>query len=291
MRSLIFLTILAIFSAYSCLPTHAGYTPVLTASPENNCDAFATIARGVAIQLKPAMRHFLKNIAIELRKDWHKSDTPDQSTKLLATYSTTSDEPWHFYRAPYNNSSDEVQLAALKLVKARLQFIKPPSNESFAIVFVFDSFSRPANSHQKRISKNAKPDIDFGPYMALLQRTVKSNWTLDENPGKNAETVLQFNIKKDGSITRLKITSHSGSTNYDLEALEAIKKLSPFLPPPGSETISIQYTFEYEPEPKARINKGKLFSVILEHGEPITTDLVDLHTVIGNFKSGAVSSK
>lgn len=89
-------------------------------------------------------------------------------------------------------------------------------------------------------------DVDFGPYMAALQKAIKRSWF----PPKGDETkrvVAIFQVKKNGDIGKLRIDKSSGVSRADQAALRAVRNASPFQPlPDGSPpNVDIQFTFDY----------------------------------------------
>lgn len=261
-------------------------------SDDNTCDAFATQIDALPLPIDPEMREFLKNKAIDIRVTWLKANEKNQNPiSILAVYEKDDKAPWHFFCSPSNRSDEIIQLSALKLVESNLVGSQPPIKEKFGILFVFNSY-RPVltiEADQGKTKEGKKPDIDFGPYMALLQRTVKSNWELKDDPDKSLKADLEFRIKPDGTITGIELTKSSGISTYDAQAIEAINKSASFLPLPYPEEISIHYTFSYKPdsrlEKKSPENKkDKLYAVTLEKPLPITVDSVDLAKLMASFK-------
>lgn len=95
-------------------------------------------------------------------------------------------------------------------------------------------------------SQTEKPDIDFAPYMADLQRRIKRAWF----PPKHFESkriVVEFKTLSDGTVKDLKLIQSSGDSLTDEYALRAVTSASPFpvLPTGAPEEVSIQFTFDY----------------------------------------------
>jgi TonB family protein len=98
-------------------------------------------------------------------------------------------------------------------------------------------------------AKNAsepEKNIDFGPYMAKLQRDIKSKW----KPPKGNETkrvVIVFKVARDGTMTGERIDVSSKVATADEAAMTAVKSAAPFSPlPEGSPaSVDIQFTFDY----------------------------------------------
>jgi TonB family protein len=92
----------------------------------------------------------------------------------------------------------------------------------------------------------AQVDVDFGPYMADLQRRIKKQWF----PPKNEESkrvVVVFKVHSAGEVSDLRIDHSSGSKLVDDAGLAAVKNASPLklLPKGAPESVDIQFTFDY----------------------------------------------
>jgi TonB family protein len=92
-----------------------------------------------------------------------------------------------------------------------------------------------------------RADVDFGPYMANLQRNIKHSW----HPPKGNESkrvVVLFKIHKNGQLTNLRIDHSSGLAIADQAALRAIETAAAnfhALPEGASDDVDIQFTFDY----------------------------------------------
>ncbi len=102
---------------------------------------------------------------------------------------------------------------------------------------VFDHPFRPAVS--------ADGSIDFGPYMANLQRTLKSRWSTTKKAQSHREIVV-FKIDKKGTISDIHLTYSNGDSQSESEALKAITSGAVQPLPYGSpDPIDVQFTFDY----------------------------------------------
>lgn len=111
------------------------------------------------------------------------------------------------------------------------------------------------NNPGGRPSVAAQADVDFGPFMADLQRRIKRQWFPVK--GKSDQVALKFKIHRRGELSDLRLTMPSfASLNRrspslhnltDLRALDAVKKASPFRPlPAGSpDCVNVSLTFNY----------------------------------------------
>jgi TonB family protein len=93
---------------------------------------------------------------------------------------------------------------------------------------------------------DAAQDVDFGPYMAELQRRVKRNWIPPEQ-GNSRRSVLRFSISRNGEISNLKVGKSSGNPDSDAAAMDAVRRAAPFRTLPAGykgRNIDIQFTFD-----------------------------------------------
>ncbi len=97
---------------------------------------------------------------------------------------------------------------------------------------------------KKKPTISAQRDVDFGPYMAKLQRRIKTNFSpLPEN--ENMRVVLVFKVWKNGRVTNTRIVTGSPSKAFDNKALAAVAASNPLLPLPegAPDDVDIQFTF------------------------------------------------
>jgi TonB family protein len=97
-----------------------------------------------------------------------------------------------------------------------------------------------------RPSVAAQADVDFGPYMADVQRRLKRSWF----PPKGYESkrvVVVFRIHRDGYMSNLRLDHSSGVAIADQAALEAVRNAAPLHPLPAgaADDVDIQFTFDF----------------------------------------------
>ncbi len=90
--------------------------------------------------------------------------------------------------------------------------------------------------------------VDFGPYMADLQRQIKRSWFPPKGIGEKRAVVV-FKIHADGSISHLRLDDSSGVASVDKSGVDAVLKASPFRPLPigAPADVDIQFTFDLLP--------------------------------------------
>lgn len=108
--------------------------------------------------------------------------------------------------------------------------------------------------------------IDYGPYMAKVQRTIKRNW-LPPKQKQNKISLVRFKIHYDGQISNLKLSTGSGDDEYDkagLAAVEATAKLDP-LPEGAPDAVDIEFAFAYNIYSPPRVKAtGPLKSAVID---------------------------
>jgi TonB family protein len=136
---------------------------------------------------------------------------------------------------------DAVQSAKIQSGKAYLAIakIQPENLPQWYCLTCRKQFASAGERH-------AHGDVDFGPYMADLQRRIKRAWF----PPKGHESdrvVLSFTVARNGQMSNLKLEKSSGAEIADQEALKAVQNTAPFrkLPDAADDTISIEFTFDY----------------------------------------------
>lgn len=92
----------------------------------------------------------------------------------------------------------------------------------------------------------ADPDVDFGPYMADLQRRIKKAW-FPPRGQESRRVVVIFKIHSMGELSDLRIDRSSGVASADQAALTAVQNAAPFrqLPAGAPSVVDIQFTFDY----------------------------------------------
>jgi outer membrane biosynthesis protein TonB len=112
----------------------------------------------------------------------------------------------------------------------------------------------PPNAYPNQApSLAAQAELNMGPFMAALQRKIKRAWKPPRGTESN-RIVASFKVRRDGSITDLKLIVQCSYPEANLAALEAISNAAPFdLLPAGSvDPVDIEFTFDYNVFQKAR---------------------------------------
>lgn len=89
-------------------------------------------------------------------------------------------------------------------------------------------------------------DIDFNPYMALVQQQIKTHW-FPPKGNESKQVMVIFKIHSVGKLSDLRIDRSSGVQTADQAALNAVESAAPFpaLPSGAPENVDIQFKFDY----------------------------------------------
>ena len=103
-----------------------------------------------------------------------------------------------------------------------------------------------ATTHFPQSRGCERTEVDFGPYMANLQRRIKRSWF----PPKNAESlrgVVFFNVRHDGAMSKLRMLKGTGLAAADLAMMKAVNNAAPFaaLPAGAPTDVDIEFSFDY----------------------------------------------
>ena len=134
-------------------------------------------------------------------------------------------------------------LFSISSVKDKFSNVLDSSNKTQTTSSVKSSKAAVSNIETKNVENLG----DFKDYMPKMQNKIKSNW----NPPKNessSKIILNYEIKKDGTLGEIKVLTSSGDTNADEMAIEALKNSAPFEPLPegfAGDKIDVQFTFDY----------------------------------------------
>jgi|GEM_PF-1403016 len=92
--------------------------------------------------------------------------------------------------------------------------------------------------------------VNFVPYMENLQKKIKGNWKPNHPSNEcSFHTLVLLKVNKKGELSSSKISKSSGNSDFDEEAMNAVKISAPFNPLPlfwGEDTIDIQFGFDME---------------------------------------------
>jgi TonB family protein len=95
--------------------------------------------------------------------------------------------------------------------------------------------------------------VDFGPYLRRVLADVKNNWyaRAPSAAAKEGKLTIELAIKKDGSVSGMKLTPSSGDPSQHHAAWDAITASSPFPPLPSEfkgDYLALRFRFYYYPD-------------------------------------------
>jgi len=106
--------------------------------------------------------------------------------------------------------------------------------------------ANPTQSAPNPPSVAARANVDWGPWLAALQRKVEQNW-IPGQTGTSRRTVVIFTVGRAGELQSIRLARTSGSQQTDDAALTAIQRAAPFLPLPEAyegNSVTINFTFD-----------------------------------------------
>jgi TonB family protein len=119
------------------------------------------------------------------------------------------------------------------------QFTGSSSNSS--------SMGNPQAGNSPNPGVDVAQDVDFGPFMADLERRIKRNW-VPPRGSESRKVVLMLFIARDGNVIKIDVKKSSGDAEADESAKQAVVASLPFLalPPQFKEDIlPVEFAFDY----------------------------------------------
>jgi TonB family protein len=146
-------------------------------------------------------------------------------------------------------SASKTQKASAEATSSQ---VTPSQQASQGATFTGSGVAETANGNPQA-GKGTSPgvdvaeDVDFGPFMADLEKRIKRNW----QPPRGADSrkvVLMLFIARDGKVVKIKVNKSSGDPEADESARQAVNASAPFmiLPPQFREDIlPVEFAFDY----------------------------------------------
>lgn len=135
---------------------------------------------------------------------------------------------------PYVNEQNKNQKLTRYTPLPTLMELKPTVNSN-------------KQEQNKNLNLNLNMQQDFKPYLADLERRIKTNWVPPKGKENKRAEVL-FKVERDGRLVKSRIYKSSGFPNYDYAALKAVETAAPFRPLPQEfkeKSIDVMFTFDY----------------------------------------------
>lgn len=234
----------------------AGYTTALSVCPG---DARAYLCRGAAYhyalgQYQKAIDDYNKSASLDLKfapLELYKNRA--RAYKMLKQNQKAIDDYTRFIALSATDSGvfrarGEAYQALGQVAKAKADYAKATSLDAAANRSTTLTGVRQSGTLKKStLEKSGKmTDINYGPYMADLQRRIKRAWFPPKGEESNV-VVLLFKIHTDGSMSHLRLKTSSGSARSDMMALKAAENAAPYghLPNGAPPDIDIEFTFDH----------------------------------------------
>jgi len=109
------------------------------------------------------------------------------------------------------------------------------------------SVGNPQEGKAKDAGVDVAQDIDYGPFMADLQKRISRNW-IPPRGMESRKILVLFYIQRDGQVAKVEVKKSSGDQDADHSAIEAVRVSAPFMafPPQIKEDLlPVEFTFDY----------------------------------------------
>jgi TonB family protein len=86
---------------------------------------------------------------------------------------------------------------------------------------------------------DARPAVvasDAEIYLNQVERRIMAVWSLPAN-SRGVKVVLRINLEESGRVSDVRVEKSSGDEKFDASAIQAVRRASPFPPPPKSFPI------------------------------------------------------
>jgi colicin import membrane protein len=128
---------------------------------------------------------------------------------------------------------------------------KQGESRKSALFGAFDKFKKPKPDEELEGQENGDPNGDAAKaegdqYWALISAQIKRNYdvsqTISEQERLHLKAQVALYIGRRGEVTRVSLVKTSGNDLFDAAVVGAVRKASPFSPPPDGLRDSLQKT-------------------------------------------------
>jgi len=110
-----------------------------------------------------------------------------------------------------------------------------------------DTQSMAQNGTNSTDGVNVSQDVDFGPFMADLEKRIKLHWVPPRGSESRKVRLMLF-LQRDGRLLKVETLVSSGDQNADLAAVAAAEASAPFMTFPEQiheDVLPVEFTFDY----------------------------------------------
>jgi outer membrane biosynthesis protein TonB len=110
-----------------------------------------------------------------------------------------------------------------------------------------DTQSMAQNGPSNNDGVNVSEDVDFGPFMADLEKRIKLHWVPPRGSESRKVRLMLF-LQRDGRLLKVETLVSSGDQNTDLAAVAAAEASAPFMVFPEQiheDVLPVEFTFDY----------------------------------------------
>lgn len=179
----------------------------------------------------------MRDLSSRLQKAWNPPSKPVRGFASF-TFDPAKPQP-KFQVSVYNSSTNSEYDEAAKALLLKEASAQKWTDKSLPwhVTFKTDGSVK---------VEDRPPTVDFGTYMAAMQRAIKSNW-MPPKKDTSKHVQAQFKIDYLGNVSDLHLTTTADdevANEKALAAVRAVGKLPP-LPAGSPDSVDIQFTFDY----------------------------------------------
>jgi TonB family protein len=203
-----------------------------------------------AQELQSALSDYVQDIKASIHQNWQ---PPRLQTSEKVEIQFTINRQGELGEVYLTKPSDnvDINIAALNAVKSSAPFNAIPAEiEDVTLTIVYAFEYDVLDDEQMRT-------VDIAQYLNILKDRLIMKWNI-LGASRELSTVVNFYITPEGLISNPKITTSSGSKQYDSLIVKTLEDVSPFYKLPAGYTEAIQITakFDYKDNPVITLVKA-----------------------------------
>lgn len=212
---------------------------------------------------------YAKSVQDEVRRNWQ--GAKEEFSNLVVALTVNSDGTVSNLNLEKTSGFHRYDLAALTAVEKAQPFARFPFNCRKTVPMRLRFESHPPVEHVyelplsvervvfeacehiasavRPMPPSSQPDVDFGPYMAGLQRRIHEK-VVGVSVAENTRAVALLRIQASGEVSSVKLLTRSLNRQFDENVLSAMRNVALRPLPKGAPAdIDVQFTFDLLADP------------------------------------------
>lgn len=173
--------------------------------------------------------------------------TPDKQPEASAKAPQTNKPPGDQPMTAQKQTTDSPPAKTQTTPSDNQATASPTSSNSKQGAATDDSFNNPQGGDAVKPGVDVAEDVDFGPFMADMERRIKRNW-VPPRGSERRKVKLLFYLLRDGRLSKVEVVGESKDPEAERAAIAAVEASSPFMPLPPTlkeDVLPIEFTFDY----------------------------------------------